>query len=118
MLFRSARMACSEALHGVIYTPEEVGAHVDGDGDPVGIAATVVASEHDPSWEADRSRFCAYLGGRGWDYDQVAEFCQQLGKPRPSSMSNEARHALVRWLDGAGADRWAAFCGASDDAAP
>lgn len=30
-----ARMACSEVLHGTIYTPEEVGANVDADGVPV-----------------------------------------------------------------------------------
>jgi hypothetical protein len=30
-----ARMACSEALHGIIYTPEEVGADVDEEGKPV-----------------------------------------------------------------------------------
>jgi hypothetical protein len=112
-----ARMACSEALHGVIYTPEEVGAAVDGDGDPVTVATTVVASEHDPSWEADRARFCSYLSGRGWDYEQLASFCAELGKPRPSAMTNEARHALVRWLDGGGADRWAAFREVVDDSA-
>lgn len=118
-----ARMACSEALHGVIYTPEEVGAVVDGEGAPVmQPAVVVVTSEHDASWEADRVRFCAYLSGRGWSYDDVAEFCAELGKPRPSAMTAEGRVALTRWLDGAGAERWDAFLVARavvvDDAAP
>jgi len=112
-----ARMACSEALHGVIYTPEELGASVDEDGAPVGVVAVTpvaapVATEHHDSWSKDRAGFCAYLNGRGWAYEDVAEFCASLGKARPSAMTTEARHSLVRWLDGGGAERWTAFLAA------
>ena len=111
-----ARMACSEALHGVIYTPEELGASVDEDGAPT-VAAPVVAapvveavlSEHHESWERDRAGFCAWLGEQGWKYEAVADFCQSIGKPRPSAMTIEQRQGLSRWLVGGGADRWAAW---------
>lgn len=108
-----ARMACSEALHGVIYTPEELGAAVDEEGAPTAAVAAVVvepvAQAHHESWAKDRTSFCAWLTGRGWQYDDVAEFCESLGKPRPSAMTNEGRIALSRWLDGNGAERWTAF---------
>lgn len=111
-----ARMACSEALHGVIYTPEELGASVDEEGAPVAVVAPPVAAsiptEHHESWERDRAGFCAYLNGRGWDYETVADFCSSLGKPRPSAMTHEARQSLTRWLDGNGAERWSQFLAA------
>ena len=107
-----ARMACSEALHGVIYTPEELGAAVDEEGAPVAVvtsAAPVDADGHHASWAADRVSFCAWLGANGWSYDDCAAFCESLGKPRPSAMTAEARLAFFWWLDGAGAERWRAF---------
>lgn len=114
-----ARMACSEALHGVIYTPEELGAAVDEDGAPTAPVATVVVEslphEHHESWSKDRASFCAWLGGRGWKYEDVADFCAHLGKRRPSAMTNEARVALSRWLDGEGAERWSDFLSSRSD---
>jgi hypothetical protein len=115
-----ARMACSEALHGVIYTPEELGASVDEDGAPVAAAAPApapvaapvveaVLSEHDESWERDRAGFCAWLGKHGWKYEEVADFCESMGKPRPSAMTIEQRQGLSRWLVGGGAERWVAW---------
>jgi hypothetical protein len=55
---------------------------------------------HHPSWEADSARFCAYLGGRGLSYEAVADYLRdELGKPRPSAMAQEARDKLGAWLD-------------------
>ena len=52
-----ARLACSECLFGVIYTPEELGAQVDGDGDPVDVTPqpTVSVVEVKPArdWAAE-----------------------------------------------------------------
>lgn len=111
-----ARMACSEALHGVIYTPEELGAAVDEEGAPTAAPAPVVAlapsTDVHPSYDSDRAPFLAYLNGRGWNFVDVSDFCLSLGKPSPECMTTEARHALVRWLDGGGAERWATFLAA------
>ena len=105
-----ARMACSEALHGVIYTPEEVGAIVDEGGAPVEVATLKPAvGGHDQSWSNARAGFCAWLGDKGWAYDDVAAFCEDLGKPRPSAMTDEGRAALARWLTGPGAERWSTW---------
>lgn len=110
-----ARMACSEALHGVIYTPEELGASVDEDGAPVASAAPAPAvveatlTDEHPSWAVDGEGFVSWLAEQGWTYDDVAEFCASIGKPAPSAMTLEQRHGLSRWLVGGGAERWAAW---------
>ncbi|MGH3266360.1 MAG: hypothetical protein ACRDNS_30700, partial [Trebonia sp.] len=44
-LAECARDACEEALMGMHYTPEEVGADVDADGDPITISATVTRED-------------------------------------------------------------------------
>ena len=50
-----ARMGASDALFGVIYTPEELGAQVDGDGAVVGVSAPAV-QPHPQASAADRLR--------------------------------------------------------------
>jgi hypothetical protein len=47
-----ARMGASDALFGVIYTPEEVGAEVDETGEPVA-AAVVVMESSDRDWSQE-----------------------------------------------------------------
>lgn len=61
------------------------------------------------SWAQDRDAFLAYLSGRGWRLEDVAEFCRALGKAGPDTMTHEARQSLTRWLEGAGGDRWSQF---------
>jgi len=55
-------------------------------------------SKHDPSWEADRSRFAAMLKELGTEIDQVSGFCEKVGRPRPSAMTQEARDRLLAFL--------------------
>lgn len=110
-----ARMACSEALHGVIYTPEELGVAVDDEGTPTGFAPAATSQlpgGHHETWERNRASFCAWLGDKGWRYEDVADYCESLGKPRPSALPEEGLRALSRWLDGAGAERWQQFLAA------
>ncbi|MBM4346037.1 MAG: hypothetical protein FJ100_21900 [Deltaproteobacteria bacterium] len=116
-----ARMACSEALHGVIYTPEELGAEVDADGDVVdvtpkptlsppaapvvpstpkgaAVAAAVAAKAEAPGWrdDADRRWFMAEIGNRGLDYEtELAPWCESVGRPRPSAMTPGQRKLLL-----------------------
>jgi hypothetical protein len=56
--------------------------------------------EHHPSWEADRTRFCAELGRLGMKYDDVAAALHGRGRSpsRPSAMDQTTRAALLVWL--------------------
>lgn len=110
-------MACSEALHGVIYTPEEVGATVDEAGDVVDVtpARAPVAEPAAPPaahrWtDAERTRFCAQLGDWGLAYDDVAAFCEANGLDRPSGMTAPWRAKILERLQTAeGADKFRAW---------
>lgn len=57
---------------------------------------------HDPSWEADRAKFCAELGRMEMDYDVVAAVCLAMDppRPRPSGMTLDQRRGLLSWLRG------------------
>jgi len=58
-----------------------------------------VAAEHDASWTTNASAaFCATVDDIGFRYEQVADWCQSLGRPRPSSMDSEARKKLLDHL--------------------
>lgn len=66
-------------------------------------SASVLAGEggeaaHDPSWEADRPRFCGSLRHLGTGYNEVKALVTMMGKPKPSAMSQERRDALLQWL--------------------
>lgn len=62
-------------------------------------AAPKPTAEHDASWTPNASAaFCATVGDLGFKYDQVAEWCQSLGRPRPSQMDGEARKKLIDHL--------------------
>lgn len=56
---------------------------------------------HDPSWEADRARFCAKISEIGYEYDQVAAWVARVGKTglRPSQMPQAGRDAVYAMLD-------------------
>jgi len=58
-----------------------------------------VAAEHHESWTPNASAaFCATVDDIGFRYEQVADWCQSLGRPRPSSMDSEARKKLLDHL--------------------
>ena len=58
-----------------------------------------VAAEHDASWTPNASAaFCATVDDIGFRYEQVADWCQSLGRQRPSSMDSEARKKLLDHL--------------------
>jgi hypothetical protein len=97
-----AREACQDAILGLQYTPEELGAEVDADGVvlsvPVQAKPTAAAPAPDPvGWRDDKDRawFMAEIGAQGLRYDDVAEWCESLGKPRPSGMTFAARKQLL-----------------------
>lgn len=80
-----ARMACEEALSGVCYTPEELGAEENQD--------SVVINER---WnDLNRKIFCMNVTGLGLRYEDVAAWCESLGRPRPSVMSAAQREKCL-----------------------
>lgn len=81
----------------------------DPDQDQNNVYQQQPSAKANASWDRDRDAFMAYLNGRGWRYEDVAEFCRSLGKPGPEAMTHEARQSLSRWLEAAGAERWSAF---------
>ena len=89
-----ARMACPEVLSGLLYTPEELGAEVDGAGNPVGKPAA------EPTvWsDAARTEFCARCAAVGVDCLDVAGWCESLGQPRPEHLPVERRTKLLAGL--------------------
>lgn len=56
--------------------------------------------EHHPSWGADKGRFFAKLTdiGESYGYVEVANFCERLGRPRPSQMDDAQRGKLLDYL--------------------
>lgn len=53
---------------------------------------------HRASFAGDRARFCAGLKDIGTTYEEVAELCVSLGRPRPSGMTQGQRDGLSAWL--------------------
>jgi len=54
--------------------------------------------QHHPSFEPDRKKFCAQLGEMGLNYNEVAEWCTSLKRPRPSCMPQAQRDKLIAHL--------------------
>lgn len=102
-----ARDACQEALCGVAYTPEELGADYDADATPAPAAV-----QEPTRWsDKDRAAFCAELGRLDIKYDDAAAWCESVDRPRPSAMAPEKRAALLAMLQGKGRavfDKWLA----------
>jgi hypothetical protein len=48
--------------------------------------------------DAARAAFCAELGKLGIGYDDCAEWCESLGRPRPSTMTPDERSKLIAAL--------------------
>lgn len=59
----------------------------------------------------ERKAFCAELDKLGAKYDEVAGWCESMGRPRPSAMEPAQRSALLQHLIGPGAAKFAAFVG-------
>jgi hypothetical protein len=58
----------------------------------------VVADVHHASWTTARQLFCAVLGDLGTDYNIVANWCESLGRARPSAMDNAQREKLLTYI--------------------
>ena len=95
-----ARMACEEALNGIHYTPEELGAEVDGSGIPTQVTVVQPSlSVEAVKWpDSERIAFCAELTRMGLKYEPIADWCETLGRPRPSLMTPDKRTALIKAL--------------------
>jgi len=90
-----ARMACPEVLSGLLYTPEELGAEVDGSGNPV----TRQAAPEPTVWsDKAQAEFCERCAVAGVDCLDVAGWCESLGQPRPEYLPAERRAKLLAGL--------------------
>jgi len=61
-------------------------------------AATSATPERTRWPDAARVAFCAELGKLGINYDDCAEWCESLGRPRPSTMTPDERSKLIAAL--------------------
>jgi hypothetical protein len=58
--------------------------------------------EHDPSWDADRERFCAALNSIGLRYDNVRDWHVVKFGVKPSQLPSNRRRELLGYLQGDG----------------
>ena len=68
-----ARAACPDALYGVIYTPEELGAVVTEDGDPVAGASPAPQSRQQAPQQGGGSRLAQAMGQRSQPQPAAAD---------------------------------------------
>lgn len=52
----------------------------------------------DPEWGDDRTAFCTELGNNGYSYEDVAAWCESLGRRRPSRMTSSQRSHVLDFL--------------------
>lgn len=86
-LTECARDACEEVLYGLHYTPEELGAVVDADGQPVTVpaertdqgTAAVPSQAGEPDWDGE-------LAARAGDRDALAELWTLARAARPHDL--------------------------------
>lgn len=64
--------------------------------------ATPSHPNHHPSWERDRTAFCAAIQKLGREYDDIAKWLVANGKPRPSAMTIAQRQELYAFLENLG----------------
>ena len=43
------------------------------------------ADGHHKSWAADRVRFCSWVTGQGWKYNDLRDWCIGIGEGKPSA---------------------------------
>jgi hypothetical protein len=65
---------------------------------PPAPAATSATPERTRWPDSARVAFCAELGKLGLDYEACAEWCESLGRPRPSTMTPDERSKLIAAL--------------------
>jgi len=71
-----------------------------------------------PSWQGSQRGFFAMLKPTGFTYEEVCFFCENLGRPRPSGMSEVQRSSLLAYITGDGNEKMrqaAEFCRGADD---
>lgn len=73
-----ARDACEEALSGMHYTPEELGAEVNEEGEPITVDAEVVEDTPATDWEA-------LIGRAAGDADALRELYMQARRAEPTN---------------------------------
>ena len=91
----AARDACQEALSGVQYTPEEMDAQVNEEGEPIDV------TPHKPPVDtaADLAEFCGALTAElSLDIADVAAFQTAVKQARPDVMTPAQRQDLFRYL--------------------
>lgn len=54
--------------------------------------------EHHHTWTADQARFCATLTEHGIKYENLADWCVLVGRPRPSAMDPATRTKILDFL--------------------
>ena len=84
---------------GVRYVKVKVGSKWSWVKTPTLPAWALPPTPKHPSWSGDQSHFCGDLDNLGRTYDDVAEWCEELGRPRPSRMDSEQRSRLLDYLE-------------------
>lgn len=57
---------------------------------------------HHDSWAGNRARFCADLKSMGFQYEDVAAWCEAHNRGRPSTWDTHRRGKLLEWLGDSG----------------
>lgn len=128
-------LSCSVGATPRAYDPQSVGSAItylrryglmalagiapeDDDGNAASVQTAPQRRQEPPppvaprKWsDAERKGFCAELDKLGAKYDEVASWCESMGRPRPSAMEPAQRSALLQHLIGPGAAKFAAFVG-------
>jgi len=69
-------------------------------------SAITEKAEHDPSWKDDHKTFFAALknlpdengNADGFMYQEVCDYCEAKGQPRPSCLPRDRRNKLIKYL--------------------
>lgn len=128
-------LSCSVGATPRAYDPQSVGSAItylrryglmalagiapeDDDGNAASVQTAPPRRQEPPppvaprKWsDNERKAFCAELDKLGAKYEDVAGWCESMGRPRPSTMEPAQRSALLQHLIGPGAAKFAAFVG-------
>lgn len=96
------RYAAMAAL-GVSSTDDDLDGEIPGHGATAKKQARPAAPAKAPAparWsDGERKAFCAALTGWGIDYNHMAKWLEDKGKPRPSVMTRDQRAKVLAWLE-------------------
>jgi len=57
-------------------------------------------TDHNDTWTEDAPAFCVRIKDLGgWAYEDIAAFCEWIGRPRPSRMDRDKRSHLLAYLE-------------------